>query len=213
MVFVTILLVGLRNDAVRLLLEFAGLEHKGMLIARPFLVGGETEPGGSTILVNGFGVDDHIDGMTGGEVMVRIELHEEGASVVGPGIVAKTFEVVAEVPGNVGEGGEASDGVAEETALILTGGDGVNARIIHVENDGKMMTSRSRAKRSRIEAAPVGNVEARRIQVGMEKIMRIARGPSGKVHGEVVGLHDGLAVINVGAAGESDAKPIEFETV
>ena len=50
-VFVTILLVGLRNDAARLPLEFAGLEHEGMLIAGPFLVGGETEPGGSTILV------------------------------------------------------------------------------------------------------------------------------------------------------------------
>ena len=151
--------------------------------------------------------------MTGREVMVRIELNEKGAGVVGPGIVAKTFEVVAEVPGDVGEGGEASDGVTEEAALVLTGGDGVNARIIHVENDGDDDVAVASKTKHGFEAAPVGNVEARIIEVGMEKIMRIARGPSGKVHGEIVRLHDGLAVVNVGAAGESDAKPIDFETV
>src|SRR5271157_3561621 len=113
MVLVTVFFVRLRNDAPALQLLLALAEHENVLIARPFLKRGEVKPIRSAVLVL------IVDWMAGGQVPTRIPLLNECASRMRPVLIAVAIEVVAQVPGDVGERAEPVHGVANETMFIL----------------------------------------------------------------------------------------------
>src|SRR5205085_5748177 len=73
MIFVAVLLVGLRDNAAGALLGRTLAQHPGVLRPRPFLKRRETEPRRRSVLML------VIDGMVGGQVMVDVAALEEGA--------------------------------------------------------------------------------------------------------------------------------------
>src|ERR1700678_378485 len=98
MVLVAVLLIGLRNDAAGFLLQFARRKHQVVLIASPLLIRSEAKPRGGAVLVI-----VTVCRMTGLEVLPGIALLNIHACFVRPLLVAVGVQVVAEVPGNVGE--------------------------------------------------------------------------------------------------------------
>src|SRR5215469_13353096 len=108
MIFISVFFVGLGNDTAGLFLQPARRKHQLMLVAGPVLIGGEAEPAGGAVLMDG------IDGMAGSEMLVRIPFFEPGAGLVGPLLVTVTVEVVAQVPGDVRERPQTRHRVANE---------------------------------------------------------------------------------------------------
>src|SRR5438045_4290616 len=143
--------------------------------------------------------------------MIRIELDEKGAGVVGPGIVAEAFQVVAHVPSDVGECGETRYGVTQKAALVFAAGDGVNARIVHVQNDRNNDVAISGKAKHGFKSLPVIKVESGVVESGVQEVVNIFRRPRSEIHGEVVSLHDRFAVVDIGAAGESNTKTVDLE--
>ena len=58
-------------------------------------------------------------GMAGGEMVVRVPAFEQRAGLVRPLFIAKAVQVVAQVPGDVGECAQARGGVAHIATLVL----------------------------------------------------------------------------------------------
>ncbi len=173
-VLVAVLLIGLRNDAAGLLLQLARREHQVVLIAPPFLIRSEAEPGGSAILVVVAGCR-----MAGLEVLPGIALLNIDARFVGPFHVAVDVEVVAEIPGNVGERTEAVDGVADEAALVFAARFGMDLAVAHVEDEGNDHVLLAGVLEHAIKALPIVKVVAGVVEAGVEGIFRVLGDPRG----------------------------------
>src|SRR2546423_12676879 len=99
-----------------------------MLIPSPLLVRGKAEPTGRAILIDDF------RGVGGSEVFVGIPLRKQHPGFMGPFLIAKKVEVVSEVPGDVREGSEPRDGIADEAMLVITTRCRINFAVAHLQH-------------------------------------------------------------------------------
>ena len=173
-VLVAVLLIGLRNDAAGFLLQFARREHQVVLIARPFLIRSEAKPRGGAVLVV-----VALCRMAGLEVLPGIALLNIHARFVRPFLVAVDVEVVAEIPGNVGERAEAVDGVADEAAFVFASRFGMNPAVSHVKDEGNDHVPLAGELEHPIKPLPIGKVVACVVEAGVEGIVRVLRDPRG----------------------------------
>src|SRR5579859_3186411 len=171
MIFVTVFLVRLWNDAPELLLLLTLRKHESVLIARPLLEGSKSEPRRFAVLIS------IVNGMARRQVMVGIEVDDPSSCEVSPIVVPVAIEIVTQVPRNIGIRCEASYCIADEAAFVGTEGSRVNATIVHIQDQGDDDVSVASILQSTIKFLPVGNVKTAVIESGMKDILRLLGGP------------------------------------
>src|SRR5208282_1535190 len=97
------------------------------------------------------------------------------AGIVRPFLVPVGVEVVAKVPGDVGEGAKASYRIADEAALILAAGLGMHLAVIHIEDGGNDHVAVTGELEHPVEALPVGYIVPCVVEARMEGIVRVLR--------------------------------------
>ena len=81
------------------------------------------------------------------------------------------IEIVTEVPGDVREGAEASDRIADEAMFVGASGRRMDAAIIHVEHERKDHVSIAGKANRAFELLPVRHLEPAVVEAGMENIV------------------------------------------
>src|SRR5262249_4041226 len=152
-ILVSVLLVCLRNDAAGFFLLLALLEHEGVLGSGPFLKGSKTKPGRAAILMF------IVNGVAGGEVMVGVEADQPGSSQMSPDGIAIAVEIVSQVPGDIGKCGKTIHGVADEAALVGAEFGGMDAAIVHIEDEREDDIAVSRELYGAVKFLPAIHIE------------------------------------------------------
>src|ERR1700689_3803232 len=73
-------------------------------------------------------------GMAGFKMLVGIEVLDQHTCFMRPFLVSVCIQIVAKVPGDIGEGRKPVDGITNEAMLILASGDRMNLAVAHVED-------------------------------------------------------------------------------
>ncbi len=206
-VLVPVLLVGLRNDATRPELDLALPEHEGVLGARPVLDRREPEPGRRPVLVLA------VRGVAGGQVLVGVAIVEEGARLVRPLLVPEAVQIVAEVPGDVGERGEPGNGISQVPALVLAARGRLGRMGRDVEDDRDDHVAIAGEPQHPFVLLPVGDVEAGEVQPGVVQALGRLRRPGPERHGEAGAGHDGVPPEEVGVPRQQRADAVHLELV
>src|ERR1700733_11032753 len=136
-----------------------------MMIAPPLLIRSEAKPRGSAVPVLVAGC--RMAGLEGFPGIALLNIH---ARFVCPFLVAVHFEVVAEIPGNVGERTEAVDCVADEAALVFASSFGMDPAVPHVKDKRDDHVPLAGELEHPIKSLPIGKVVACVIEAGVEGI-------------------------------------------
>ena len=97
-------------------LDLPLLQHQGVLPARPVLDRSESEPVRGAVLVLA------MHRVAGGQVLVRIPAHQQSSRLVRPLLVAEAVQIIAQIPGDVGECAQPRGRIAEVAPLVLAAG-------------------------------------------------------------------------------------------
>ena len=108
--------------------------------------------------------------MTAGQVVIRIQLLNQRAGFMSPLFVAVDIQVVSEIPGYVGEAGQARSRVMNVSSLIFAGRCGVNAGVPHVQHQRDDRATLPCVAEHSVELLPIGHIEARIIEAGMIEV-------------------------------------------
>src|SRR5262249_5390288 len=154
-VLVAIFLVRLRNDPPRPELNLPLLEHDLMLLAGPVLDGREAEPRRRAVLMFRF------YRVAGGQVSVGVVFVDEGARLMRPLFVPVAVEVVAQVPGNVGEGAQPRQRVADVPPFVLAAGGRLRLVSRNVQDRRNDDVAVAGVAQHALPLPPVGDVEPR----------------------------------------------------
>ena len=175
-VLVSIFLIRLRDDAAQALLLLSLGEHEGVLRSRPLLKGGEVEPVRRPVLMH------VVDGMAGRQMPVRIPLLDQSPGGVRPPVVPVLIEIVAEVPGDVREGAESRNGIADESMLVRASRRGVNAAVVHVQDERKDHVPIAGKAKCALELLPIGHLKPAVVEARMIDVLGHAKFGEGVEH-------------------------------
>src|SRR5258708_8817105 len=123
------------------------------------------------------------------------------------------IEIVAKVPGEIGESTQPGNRVSDESALVSAKFRGVDWPVVHVENERNNHVSVSRILNDAIELLPVRAIKAAVIKSGVVRIFGEFCRPWRNEQRPVRSCHDGLTVEQVRTSSDGDSQPIDFQIV
>ncbi len=163
MILVSILFVGLWDDAACFELDLPLLQHQLVLLARPILDRSESEPIGGAVLVLA------MDRMAGSQMLVRVPALNQRSNFMSPFFIPVTIEVISEVPVDIRVGTQPGDRITDVAPFVLT----VCRRLGLVSRDVQNCRDNDIAVSGKAEHAlpflPIGHVEAGVIVPGVIK--------------------------------------------
>src|SRR5579871_1918678 len=153
-------------------------------------------------------------GMAGFQVLVGIKALDQHAGFVGPFLIAVCVQIVAKVPGDIGEGCKAVDGVTDVAMLILASGGGMNLAVAHVEDHRDVHVAIARKLQHAIELLPIRQIEPVVVEAWVKRVVRALCRPGCNERRPGLSDHDRLAKKGGGLpAGEGHTQPVDFEPV
>ena len=176
MILVSVFLIRLRDNAAQPSLLLALAKHEGVLRSRPLLKGCEVEPIRRPVLVH------VVDGMAGRQMPVRIQFLDKGPSGARPLVVPVSIEIITEVPGYVREGAESRNGILDESMLVRASLRGMNAAVIHVQDQRKDHVPIAGKAKCPFDLLPIGHLKAAVVEAGMIDVLGRAKSGHGIEH-------------------------------
>src|SRR5215469_17046141 len=97
---------------------------------------------------------------------------------MGPGVITEAFTIIAKIPSDVRESGEACDGVVNEPFLIIASSVGVNSTVVHIKHQGNVHVAVASELQHPVEFLPIRQIESGIVEPRVKWIVRILCPPA-----------------------------------
>ena len=130
-----------------------------------------------------------------------------------PLIIAIVIQIVAKVPGDVGESSKTVHSVVDETIFVVAGRRWMNFAVTHVENDRYDHVALSGETHGAFKLLPIRDVKPCLVEARMIYVIGLLGGPRCHIDREVIAKHDGLSVEHVCPSGDGHADAIDLQAM
>ena len=146
-------------------------------------------------------------------MMIWIEFLDEDSGLVRPLIASEEIQIVAQIPCDVRECGQAIYRITQETILGIAARFRMDTAVIHVQHARDNHVPIAGISHHSLELLPIACVESRIVEARVEDVIGLLRRPGGSVEGPVGTYHNGFPIEFVGPTCKCDPHAIDLQRV